>query len=225
MPSLTRSCTDSLTVTEARDLRVPTSGKVNRQWLQVQVATGHLTSVARNLIAKAHRLGWRITPSRFVLSGGRHRATIPWEPSQEVASPRTTLYMGSIALGSMILEEANASSLVVKCVVPVIPTLQQSSVLVYCRLKGTGSTVLENRDWPFATCVWPPWYLTTNQTLVARVVIPFGQGIRVLESTNIINLRHEDTVSVLDTGKLGADWVASCSENLLVTTTYLAVKA
>jgi len=166
-----------------------------------------LTHEGRRYLARSPVDGLYLTVTRFVLGTGRTYDP-SWYQVPQSSPDSTTLvmavFMGSVATGDMIVEEANASSLSLRCRGPAKPlSPPPNELIIYARINHSPTATDLGREIPFACVRLQPWFAapaaSPAQRFVARVVIPLGSGTRVVGgSTMFLHRLHADVVHVND---------------------------
>lgn len=196
---------------------------------RMRTVLASLTHEARWHMARAAYMGSRLTPCFFTLGTGWNEPrwnTLP-DPSGASTQIIAPVFHGSAAAGQITMEEANASTLVLRLSTYDAFASQVNEVLIYARINN--DSTYKGRVIPFASCRWPTWYHApasgsyAKQRFVARVIIPLGTGARVTENTAFNQRYLDDSVSVADSVVKNVDYVLSCAEDLTTTETTAAV--
>lgn len=156
-----------------------------------------LTSEARQYLARSVREGFFLQPSRFILgSGGAdYRPGVPLPASPDTTDVVNPVFEGSRLDGSLEVEAANASTLVLRCRGPVAPSYKVTEILVYAIARHCALDA--NVEIPFACAYFPPWLHSTSQRFTTRLVLPLGIGADV-GTNGLLTSRPGDTAVAMD---------------------------
>ncbi len=136
-----------------------------------------LTSRARYFIARGAGDGTVLVPTRFVLGAGWENprwGEMPF-PSPEATEVSNPVFEGSIYDGLLQVEEANASTFVLRCAGPT-PSMDftPTEVMVYAEIHNSPLATENYREIPFACATFPSWFHVSDQRFVTRLVLPVG---------------------------------------------------
>lgn len=149
--------------------------------VDLNMVEARLTNRARYYVSRGIHDGTILQPIRYELGSGweNPRWGEPPKPSPDATEVAFKAYGGSIYDGRMVLEEANASTLSIRCAGPEAPDYELSEIMVYAEIRNSPNVDENNRQIPFASATFPSWFHTTGQRFITRIIMPLGYGARV----------------------------------------------
>jgi hypothetical protein len=164
-----------------RATTLPVKARPYEPVVDLNMVEGRLTNRARYYLARGIHDGTLLQPVRFELGTGweNPRWGEPPKPSPDATEVSSVIYEGSLYDGHMYLEEANASTLVIRCAGPDAPEFNPTEVMIYAQIRHSSNSEENYREIPFASACFPTWFHTTAQRFVTRIVLPLGYGARV----------------------------------------------
>jgi len=169
--------------------------------IDLNMVEARLTNRSRYYLARGIHDGTLLQPVRYELGTGweNPRWGEPPKPSPDSTEVANFAYEGSIYNNRMLLEEANASTLVIRCEGPVEPSFNPTEVMIYAQIRNSSNSDENYREIPFANATFPSWFHTTNQQFTSRIVVPLGVGARVPSYQAPPQRIVGDTVTAIDT--------------------------
>lgn len=149
--------------------------------VDLNMVEARLTSRARYYLARGIHDGTLLQPVRYELGTGweNPRWGEPPKPSPDATEVTNLVHEGSIWDSQMILEEANASTLAIRCAGPEEPSYNPTELMVYAEVRHSPNEDENYHEIPFACATFPSWFHTTAQRFNTRIVLPLGYGARV----------------------------------------------
>jgi hypothetical protein len=149
--------------------------------VDLNMVEARLTHRARYYLARGIHDGTLLQPVRFELGSGweNPRWGEPPKPSPDATEVANLVHEGSIFDGQMYMEEANASTLVIRCGSPEAPAFNPSELMIYAEIRHSSNSEENYRQIPFANATFPSWFHTTDQRFITRIVLPLGYGERM----------------------------------------------
>lgn len=149
--------------------------------VDLNMVEARLTNRARYYLARGIHDGTLVQPVRFELGSGweNPRWGEPPKPSLDATEVAHKVWEGSIYDGLMYMEEANASTLVIRCGGPEAPDTNPTELMIYAQIRHSSNSDENYREIPFASACFPSWFHTTAQRFSTRIVLPLGYGARV----------------------------------------------
>ena len=149
--------------------------------VDLNMVEARLTNRARYYISRGMHDGTSLQPVRFELGTGweNPRWGEPPKPSPDATEVANKVYEGSIWDSRMYSEEANASTLAIRCAGPEEPGYTPTELMVYAVIRNSPNPDENYREIPFANATFPSWFYTTDQRFITRIVLPLGYGARV----------------------------------------------
>lgn len=149
--------------------------------VDLNMIEARLTNRARYYLSRGICDGTLLHPVRYELGSGweNPRWGEPCKPAPDATEVVALVHAGSLFDGQMILEEANASTLVIRCASPETPDFNPTELMVYAEIRHSSRIDENYRQIPFASATFPAWFHTTGQRFLARIVVPLGVGARV----------------------------------------------
>ncbi|NIT77394.1 MAG: hypothetical protein GWN58_23570 [Anaerolineae bacterium] len=182
-----------------RDTTAPVHLKPYEPLVDLNMVEARLTNRARYYIARGLHDGTLLQPVRYELGAGweNPRWGEPPKPSPDATEVANLVHEGSIWDGQMLLEEANASTLAIRCAGPDEPSYNPTELMVYAEIRHSSIADENFHQIPFACATFPSWFHTTDQRFITRIILPLGYGARVEKYQRPpIRIIHEDLFAV-----------------------------
>ena len=177
----------------------PANYRIYEPVVDLNMVQAVLTTRARRYLSRAVTDGTALRPNRFEFGAGWENprwGELP-KPSPDATEVGSVLYEGYLG-ADMEIEEANASTLAIRCGGDVAPAYSPAEVMVYAQIRNSPYSSENYREIPFACAVFPQWFHSPGQRFVTRIVIPLGDGTRVRVDVPPPRVLGADNVSVSD---------------------------